>query len=173
MEHKTIESDSAIKDIEYCKSCPYYFTEKDKHIVFGKGDIICDTVIILKQYNKNLSSFYYELLRKLYRDEFNEELLDKYYVTHLPKCYNYSIQKYSNLDELVKSCLNITITELNTLCKYYKKIIIFDSILSDMLQTCYPNVFNVPIIYASNPTQTERFRLEFKQIMYNDRNMGL
>lgn len=173
MENNTIESTQLIKDSETCKNCPYYITEKDKHIVLGKGEIICNTIILLKRYNDKMSIRNFNLLKDLYKREFNRELTEDYYISNLPKCYNYSIVKFAETEQLVKNCINIFIKEIEYYCKYYKNIVVFDDILSNILLTNNFYIPNVNIIYAHTPADTNKFIKEFKTIIGNDRNLGI
>lgn len=173
MENNIIESQKLIKDIAHCKCCPYYITEKYKHIVFGRGDITSKTVILLKRYADNLSQYYYRLLEDLYRKEFGRELTEDYYISYLPKCHNYSINKFAETEQLVNCCRKILMIELIHYGKYFKNIIIFDDILINILQNnSYPFI-GKNIIYSNTPNNTDKFINEFKTIIANDRNLGI
>lgn len=168
-----MESSNTIEHIQYCKTCPYYLTEKDKHIEFGNGDITCKTIIVLNKYGDKLTKYYIDLIKNIYKREFNKEIFEDYYITFLPKCYNYSINKYHTAAQAITSCKYVFLNEINYYCRYYNKIVIFDDILSNVILNSSLPISNVNIICASTPANTYKFIKEFKLIMKNDKNLGI
>lgn len=173
MAHNTLQSTGLIKDILWCKKCPYYITEQDKHVILGKGDLTSKTIIILKKYGDKLSRYYYKLLEDTYNKNFNRNLKEDYFITYLPKCYNHSINRFTETEKLVETCIELLVRELDYYCKYYNKIIVFDSILSCVLQKMDFHGTNLQIVYADTPANTKRFINEFNLIISNDKHMGI
>ena len=134
---------------DVCSQCPLklYANEDDK-IIFGTGNIITDTIMILPSYDVKAGIGYPTMLKILqdaYRDIKGMELLEECYVTRGIKCLN---KTDFNLDkDAIKSCITNLFYEVGRITP--RKIIIFDKQLYDFgLYNCNRGKFIVKTVIS-------------------------
>lgn len=168
-----IVSKAKIKTAKCCQYCPLklYVSSDDDTIIFGTGNIITDTIMILPSYDVKAGIGYTTMLKIVqdaYKDITGRELLEDVYVTRAIKCLNktdFNLEK-----EAIKSCFSNLFYEIGRISP--PKLIVFDRL-------CYNILFNynnnglikvIPVIspgvmYYDNNALKERFIDEFKQAL--------
>lgn len=134
-----------VKLAQCCSQCPLkLYAEEDDKIIFGTGNIMTDTIMILPSYDVKAGIGYPTMLKILqdaYRDIKGMELLEECYVTRGIKCLNktdFNLEK-----DAIKSCITNLSYEI---CRIRpRKIIIFDKFLYDFISAYYTIIF--PKIY--------------------------
>lgn len=96
-----------INKIDICSNCPLkLYSKENDTIVFGTGNRITNTMIILPSYDIKADINYNTILkivRDTYKDITNKELLEDCYVTRVIKCVNktdFNLEK-----EAIKNCI--------------------------------------------------------------------
>lgn len=170
---KHIVSNKKIKAAKCCQYCPLklYVSSDDDTIIFGIGNIITDTIMILPSYDVNAGIGYITMLKIVqdaYKDITGNELLENAYITRAIKCLNktdFNLEK-----EAIKSCFSNLFYEIGRISP--SKLIVFDRL-------CYEVLFNynnngliriIPVIspgvmYYDNNALKDRFINEFKQAL--------
>lgn len=168
-----IVSNKKIKAAKCCQYCPLklYVSSDDDTIIFGIGNIITDTIMILPSYDVKAGIGYITMLKIVqdaYKDITGNELLENAYITRAIKCLNktdFNLEK-----EAIKSCFSNLFYEIGRISP--SKLIVFDRL-------CYEVLFNynnngliriVPVIspgvmYYDNNALKDRFINEFKQAL--------
>lgn len=130
---------------DICSRCPLkLYAKEDDKIIFGTGNIMTDTIMILPSYDVKAGIGYPTMLKILqdaYRDIKGMELLEECYVTRSVKCLNktdFNLEK-----DAIKSCIKNLSYEISRI--HPKKIIIFDKFLYDFISANYTIIF--PKIY--------------------------
>lgn len=114
-----------------CANCPLkLYAEKDDKIIFGTGNIMTNTIMILPSYDVKAGIGYPTMLKIIqdaYKDIKGMELLEECYVTRSIKCLNktdFNLEK-----DAIKSCITNLFYEVSRITP--KKVIIFDKQLYD------------------------------------------
>lgn len=120
-----------INKVRICSNCPLkLYSKKNDNIVFGIGNIVTDTMLVLPSYDTNAKIGYNTILnitQNAYKDIKGTELLEDYYVTRSIKCVN---KTHFNLEkDAIKSCFTNLLYEISRIAP--RKIIIFDKLLAD------------------------------------------
>lgn len=130
-----IVSNAKISTAKCCRYCPLrLYINKDDKIIFGVGNIITNTIIILPSYDTQAKIGYNTILKIVedaYKDITGKELLEEVYVTRAVKCFkrtDFNLEK-----EAIKSCFSNLFYEIGRITP--SKIIIFDKL-------CYNTLFN-------------------------------
>ena len=96
-----------INKIDICSNCPLkLYSKENDTIVFGTGNRVTNTMIILPSYDIKADVNYNTILkitRDTYKDITNKELLEDCYVTRAIKCVNktdFNLEK-----EAIKNCI--------------------------------------------------------------------
>ena len=124
-----------IQKAKCCQYCPLrLYTGKEDKIIFGVGNIITDTIMILPSYDTQAKIGYNTILKIVedaYKNITGKELLEEVYVTRAVKCFkrtDFNLEK-----EAIKSCFSNLFYEIGRITPI--KIIIFDKL-------CYNTLFN-------------------------------
>lgn len=162
-----------IQKAKCCKDCPLklYVPSYDDTIIFGVGNILTDTIIILPSYDVKAKIGYITILKivqDIYKDITGKELLEDMYVTRAIKCLNktdFNLEK-----KAIKSCFSNLFYEIGRITP--SKLIVFDKHCYDILFNYNNNGFIkiIPVIspgvmYYNNDALKERFINEFKQAL--------
>ena len=162
-----------IQDAKCCKSCPLklYVSSNNDTIIFGVGNILTDTIIILPSYDVKAKIGYITILKivqDVYRDITGKELLEDIYVTRAIKCFNktdFNLEK-----EAIKSCFSNLFYEIDRISP--SKLIVFDKHCYDILFNYNNNglikvipVISPGVMYYDNDALKERFINEFKNAL--------
>lgn len=130
-----IVSNAKINIAKCCQYCPLrLYTNIDDKIIFGVGNIITDTIMILPSYDTQAKIGYNTILKIVedaYKNITGKELLEEVYVTRAVKCFkrtDFNLEK-----EAIKSCFSNLFYEIGRITP--SKIIIFDKL-------CYNTLFN-------------------------------
>lgn len=130
-----IVSNAKISTAKCCQYCPLrLYTNKDDKIIFGVGNIITDTIMILPSYDTQAKIGYNTILKIVedaYRDIVGKELLEEVYITRAVKCFKRT--EFNLEKEAIKSCFSNLFYEIGRITP--SKIIIFDKL-------CYNTLFN-------------------------------
>ena len=165
-----IISNVKISTAKCCQYCPLrLYTNKDDKIIFGVGNIITDTIIVLPSYDTKAKIGYNTILKiveDFYKDITGKELLEEIYITRTVKCFK---QTDFNLEkEAIKSCFSNLFYEINRITP--KKIIIFDKELYDFsLYNCVRGKYDVRtivspgVMYYDNQNLKNIFIKQFKK----------
>ena len=121
-----------IQDAKCCKDCPLklYVSSDNDTIIFGVGNILTDTIMILPSYDVKAKIGYITMLQIVqdaYKNITGKELLEEVYVTRAIKCLNktdFNLEK-----EAIKSCIINLYYEIGRITPY--KLIIFDKQIYD------------------------------------------
>lgn len=155
---------------DVCFRCPLklYANENDK-IIFGTGNIVTDTIIVLPSYDIKAGVGYTTMLKIIqdaYKDIVGRELLEDTYVTRSIKCLN---KTDFNLDkDAIKSCITNLFYEVSRIAP--RKVIIFDKQLYDfglyryirgklVVKTC----ISPEVMYYDNQNLKDIFIKQFKE----------
>ena len=167
-----IVSNKKIKAAKCCQYCPLklYVSSDDDTIIFGIGNIITDTIMILPSYDVKAGIGYITMLKIVqdaYKDITGNELLENVYVTRAIKCLNktdFNLEK-----EAIKSCFSNLFYEIGRISP--SKLIVFDRLCYDVLFN-YNNglikiisVISPGVMYYDNNALKDRFINEFKQAL--------
>lgn len=169
-----IVSKAKIKTAKCCQYCPLklYVSSDDDTIIFGTGNIITDTIMILPSYDVKAGIGYITMLKIVqdaYKDITGKELLEDVYVTRAIKCLNktdFNLEK-----EAIKSCFSNLFYEIGRITP--AKIIVFDKL-------CYNTLFNYNnngiikiksvispgVMYYDNQNLKKVFIDEFKRALF-------
>lgn len=145
-----IVSKAKIKTAKCCQTCPLklYASSDDDTIIFGTGNIITDTIMILPSYDVKAKIGYITMLQIVqdaYKDITGKELLEEMYVTRAIKCLNKTDFNLEN--EAIKSCFSNLFYEIGRITP--KKLIIFDKQLYDFgLYRCNRGKFTVKTVVS-------------------------
>lgn len=144
-----IVSKTKIKTAKCCQSCPLkLYASDDDTIIFGTGNIITDTIMILPSYDVKAKIGYITMLQIVqdaHKDITGKELLEEMYVTRAVKCLNKTDFNLEN--EAIKSCLSNLFYEIGRITP--KKLIIFDKQLYDFgLYRCNEGKFTVKTVIS-------------------------
>lgn len=164
-----------VKLAQCCSQCPLkLYAEKDDKIIFGTGNIMTDTIIILPSYDVKAGIGYPTMLKIIqdaYRDIKGMELLEECYVTRSIKCLNktdFNLEK-----DAIKSCITNLLYEVDRITP--KKVIIFDKHLYDFgLYKCNQGKFVVKtcispgVMYYDNDNLKNLFMKQLKEAINND-----
>lgn len=121
-----------IQDAKCCKDCPLklYVSSDNDTIIFGVGNILTDTIMILPSYDVKAKIGYITMLQIVqdaYKNITGKELLEEVYVTRAIKCLNktdFNLEK-----EAIKSCISNLYYEIGRITP--RKLIIFDKQIYD------------------------------------------
>ncbi len=168
-----IVSNKKIKAAKCCQYCPLklYVSSDDDTIIFGIGNIITDTIMILPSYDVKAGIGYITMLKIVqdaYKDITGNELLENVYVTRAIKCLNktdFNLEK-----EAIKSCFSNLFYEIGRISP--SKLIVFDRLCYDVLFNYNSNglikiisVISPGVMYYDNNALKDRFINEFKQAL--------
>lgn len=169
---KHIISNAKINTAKCCQYCPIrlYINEENK-IIFGVGNIITDTIMILPSYDTQAKIGYNTILKIVedtYRDIAGKELLEEVYVTRAVKCFkrtDFNLKK-----EAIKSCFSNLFYEIGRIAP--SKIIVFDKLCYNILFNYNNNnfvqiksVINPGVMYYDNDALKKVFIDEFKRAL--------
>lgn len=163
-----------INKISTCYNCPLkLYSKENDTIVFGTGNRITDTMIILSSYDIKADVNYNNILkivRDTYKDITGKELLENCYVTRTIKCINktdFNLEK-----EAIKNCICNLYYELIRIKP--TKLIIFDKQLYDFELYNYnrgkynvKTVISPAVIYYDNQNLKDVFVRQFKEAIYD------
>lgn len=167
-----IVSNAKISTAKCCQYCPLrlYINEEDK-IIFGVGNIITDTIMILPSYDTHAKIGYNTILKIVedaYRDIAGKELLEEVYVTRAVKCFkrtDFNLEK-----EAIKSCFSNLFYEIGRITPL--KIIVFDKLCYNILFNYNSNgliqiksVISPGVMYYDNDALKKVFIDEFKRAL--------
>ena len=162
-----------IQDAKCCKDCPLklYVSSDNDTIIFGVGNILTDTIMILPSYDVKAKIGYITMLQivqNAYKDITGKELLEEVYVTRVIKCLNktdFNLEK-----EAIKSCFSNLFYEIGRISP--SKLIVFDRLCYDVLFNYNNNglikiisVISPGVMYYDNNALKDRFINEFKQAL--------
>lgn len=109
-----------IKHFNGCNKCPNKLYAKNKDTIkLGVGNIYCNAIFVLPNYNINTNCKYetiLDYLLKYYKEVRGENLLEKVYITRLIKCFNYS--NYDIEKDCIKNCANMLYYEISRIKAY-------------------------------------------------------
>lgn len=167
-----IISNAKISTAKCCQYCPLrLYTNEDDKIIFGVGNIITDTIMILPSYDTQAKIGYNTILKIVedaYKDITGKELLEEVYVTRAVKCFkrtDFNLEK-----EAIKSCFSNLFYEIGRITPL--KIIVFDKL-------CYNTLFNYNnngliqiksivspgVMYYDNQSLKDVFIKQFKEAL--------
>ena len=157
-----IKSKLNINSVKCCSKCPIrVYAKEDETIIFGVGNIITDTIMVLPSYDVNAKIGYttiLKILQDVYKDIKGTELLEDCYVTRTIKCLNktdFNLEK-----DAIKSCIYNLSYEI---CRIHpRKIIVFDRAADDYIK---PSIFSVKRVY--NPGVMYYDNQKLKDIFIN------
>lgn len=163
-----------INKIDICSNCPLkLYSKENDTIVFGTGNRITDTMIILPSYDIKADVNYNNILkivRDTYKDITGKELLENCYVARTIKCINktdFNLEK-----EAIKNCICNLYYELSRIKPI--KLIIFDKQLYDFGLYNYnrgkynvKTVISPAVIYYDNQNLKDVFVRQFKEAIYD------
>lgn len=163
-----------INKIDICSNCPLkLYSKENDTIVFGTGNRVTNTMIILPSYDTKADINYNTILkivRDTYKDITDKELLEDCYVTRTIKCVNktdFNLEK-----EAIKNCICNLYYELSRIKP--NKLIIFDKQLYDFGLYNYnrgkyivKTVISPAIIYYDNQNLKDIFVRQFKEAIYD------
>ena len=167
-----IISNIKIQTAKCCQYCPLrlYTGEEDK-IIFGVGNIITDTIMILPSYDTKTKIGYNTILKIVedaYKNITDKELLEEVYVTRAIKCFkrtDFNLKK-----EAIKSCFSNLFYEIG--CIAPPKIIVFDKLCYNALFNYNNNglvqiksVISPRVMYYDNDALKKVFIDEFKRAL--------
>lgn len=167
-----IVSNAKISTAKCCRYCPLrlYANEDDK-IIFGVGNIITNTIMILPSYDTQAKIGYNTILKIVedaYKNITGKELLEEVYVTRVVKCFkrtDFNLKK-----EAIKSCFSNLFYEIGRITP--SKIIIFDKLCYNTLFNYNNNNFvqiksiiNPGVMYYDNDALKKVFIDEFKRAL--------
>ena len=169
---KHIISNAKINTAKCCQYCPLrLYTNEDDKIIFGVGNIITDTIMILPSYDTQAKIGYNTILKIVedaYKDITGKELLEEIYVTRAVKCFkrtDFNLEK-----EAIKSCFSNLFYEISRITP--SKLIIFDKQLYDFgLYSCNQGKFLVKtvvspgVMYYDNQSLKDVFIKQFKEAL--------
>ena len=155
-----------INKIDICSNCPLkLYSKENDTIVFGTGNRITNTMIILPSYDIKADINYNTILkivRDTYKDITNKELLEDCYVTRAIKCVNktdFNLEK-----EAIKNCI----------CNLYYE---FSRIKPNKLiiglynynrgKYIVKTVISPAVIYYDNQNLKDIFVRQFKEAIYD------
>ena len=155
---------------DICSRCPLkLYAKEDDKIIFGIGNIITDTIMILPSHDVKAGIGYPTMLKIIqdaYKNILERELLEDVYVTRSIKCLNktdFNLEK-----EAIKSCITNLFYEINRIAP--NKIIIFDKQLYDFgLYNCNRGKFTIKtcispgVMYYDNQNLKDIFIKQFKE----------
>ena len=179
MGHKVKEEELAVEHIvskiiiqkaKCCQHCPLrLYTSKEDKIIFGVGNIITNTIMVLPSYDTKAKIGYNTILKIVedaYKDITGKELLEEVYVTRTVKCFkrtDFNLEK-----EAIKSCFSNLFYEISRIAP--KKIIIFDKELYNFgLYNCVRGEYDVRtvvspgVMYYDNQNLKDIFIKQFKE----------
>lgn len=160
---------------DICSKCPLklYANEDDK-IIFGTGNIITNTIMVLPSYDVKAGIGYPTMLKILqdaYKDVKGMELLEDCYVTRGIKCLNktdFNLEK-----DAIKSCITNLFYEVSRIAP--SKVIIFDKQLYDFgLYNCNRGKFIVKtvispgVMYYDNQNLKDIFMKQLNEALSNN-----
>ena len=159
-----------IQKAKCCQYCPLrLYANKDDKIIFGVGNIITDTIMVLPSYDTKTKIGYNTILKIVedsYKDITGKELLEEIYVTRTVKCFkrtDFNLEK-----EAIKSCFSNLFYEINRITP--KKIIIFDKELYNFNLYSYVRgkydvrtVVSPGVMYYDNQNLKNIFIKQFKK----------
>lgn len=165
-----IISNITIKTAINCQNCPLklYSSNNDK-IIFGVGNIITDTILVLPSYNVNSyigNNTILKIIQDIYKKIKGKDIFEDYYITRSIKCFNttdFLLEKYA-----VDCCFNYLLYEINRIKP--NKIIILDKYISNKLSfynfsfhTHIINIINPYVMYYDNDILKQNFMKEFNK----------
>lgn len=167
-----IVSNAKINKAKCCRYCPLrLYANKDDKIIFGVGNIITDTIMILPSYDTQAKIGYNTILKIVedaYKNITGKELLEEIYVTRAVKCFkktDFNLEK-----EAIKSCSSNLFYEIGRILP--KKIIIFDKELYNFdLYDCIRDNYNIKtvispgVMYYDNQSLKDIFIKQFKEAL--------
>lgn len=168
-----IVSNAKIKTAKCCQYCPLklYVSSDDDTIIFGTGNIITNTIMILPSYDVKAKIGYITMLQIVqdaYKDIIGKELLEEVYVTRAIKCLNktdFNLEK-----EAIKSCISNLYYEISCITPH--KLIIFDKQIYDFGLYRYnqgkyvvKTVVSPGVMYYDNQNLKDIFIKQFKEAL--------
>lgn len=162
-----------IQDAKCCKNCPLklYVSSDNDTIIFGVGNILTDTIIILPSYDVKAKIGYITMLQIVqdaYKDITGKELLEEVYVTRAIKCLNktdFNLEK-----EAIKSCISNLYYEIGRITPH--KLIIFDKQIYDFSLYKYnqrkyvvKTVISPGVMYYDNDALKDIFIKQLKEAL--------
>ena len=162
-----------IQDAKCCKDCPLklYVSSDNDTIIFGVGNILTDTIMILPSYDVKAKIGYITMLQivqNAYKDITGKELLEEVYVTRVIKCLNktdFNLEK-----EAIKSCISNLYYEIGRITP--RKVIIFDKQIYDFGLYRYnqgkyivKTVINPGVMYYDNDALKDIFIKQLKEAL--------
>ena len=168
-----IVSNAKIKTAKCCQYCPLklYVSYDDDTIIFGTGNIITNTIMILPSYDVKAKIGYITMLQIVqdaYKDITGKELLEEVYVTRAIKCLNktdFNLEK-----EAIKSCISNLYYEISCITPH--KLIIFDKQIYDFGLYRYnqgkyvvKTVVSPGVMYYDNQNLKDIFIKQFKEAL--------
>ena len=165
-----IISNVKISTAKCCQYCPLrLYANKDDKIIFGVGNIITNTIMVLPSYDTKAKIGYNTILKiveDVYKDIIGKELLEEVYATRAVKCFkrtDFNLEK-----EAIKSCFSNLFYEISHITP--KKIIIFDKELYDFgLYHCVRDKYDIRtvispgVMYYDNQNLKDIFIKQFKE----------
>lgn len=181
MSHRVKEVELAVEHIiskvkiqtaKCCQHCPLkLYSSNNGTIIFGTGNIITNTIMILPSYDTKAKIGYITMLKIVqdaYKDITGKELLEDVYVTRAIKCLNktdFNLEK-----EAIKSCFSNLFYEIGRIAP--SKIIVFDKLCYNTLFDYNNNgliqiksVISPGVMYYDNQSLKEVFIDEFKRAL--------
>lgn len=167
-----IVSNAKISTAKCCQHCPFrLYTNKDDKIIFGVGNIITNTIMILPSYDTKAKIGYNTILKIVkdaYKNITGKELLEEIYVTRAVKCFkrtDFNLEK-----EAIKSCFSNLFYEIGRITPL--KIIVFDKLCYNALFDYNNNglvqiksVISPGVMYYDNDALKKVFIDEFKRAL--------
>ena len=159
-----------IKTAKCCLNCPLrLYARKDDKIIFGCGNIITDTIMILPSYDVKAGIGYNTILnitQNVYKDITGRELLEEYYVTRAIKCLNKTDYVFEK--QAVNSCISNLWYEIGRIKP--KQVIVFDKYVYEVLEINCRRLgigiktnMNPGVMYYDNESLKKIFYEEFKR----------
>lgn len=162
-----ITSTFKINTAKCCFNCPFkLYADEDGKIIFGCGNIITNTIIVLPSYDIKASIDYETMLtitENVYNEITGRRLLEDYYITRGIKCFNktnFTIEK-----EAIKHCVSNLWYEIGRIQP--KKIIVFDKYTYDFISP-FENRISINIIKVISPGVMYYDNDNLKKMFYSD-----
>lgn len=167
-----IVSNAKISTAKCCQYCPLrLYANKEDKIIFGVGNIITNTIMVLSSYDTKAKIGYNTILKiveNAYKNITGKELLEEVYVTRAVKCFkrtDFNLEK-----EAIKSCFSNLFYEIGRIAP--SKIIVFDKLCYNALFNYNNNglvqiksVISPGVMYYDNDALKKVFINEFKRAL--------
>ena len=171
IQNEHIISNTKYSDSFVCANCPMrLYNKEDDKIVFGIGNIITDTILILPSYDVKAKIGYNTLLNIIqdcYKNITGSDILENYYITRYIKCMNKT--SFELYDEAIKSCYIYLYNEIKRIKP--RKIISFDKNYTNYLYNGWniilvKDVISPGVMYYDNDKLKDIFMKQFKEAIF-------